>query len=176
MNEDDVSWIEEARWSESGGYIVNNFIIVPDDLNNLQNKQVVFWGTLPGNVIGPYDPNFGKTLEEVKDEKYIEIWSASDQPKADAEKTFDESKNTSPARRDNNLGKKSNKVLNKKAKGKPLTPKEEDFFDEWDRFLDYSDEVNDQADSSCDEVEDMSTIQQVSDFDASGIDWPLWVA
>jgi len=168
MNEDDVVWINTVRINTpTGDMIVNESIYVPNDPGNIQYLEVMFWDTLPGNTITPYDPYYGMSVEQAQEIKYGEMDAynqglmdiANANPYAgNSTRPF---KNRSRVNNRNNTAAGGNPPGQVKQRDKAL--------------VEYSDEVLDANDAATVIVEGMSDVTQIMALEiAIIVAWPIW--
>ena len=169
MNEDDVAWINTVRIvNELGNYIVNEIATVPNDPNNAQYQQVQYWATLPGNVIEPYDPYYGMTVDTAKSTKYVEIDNYNndlmDIANANPYVNFE----TRPGKNRVRVNNRNNSAAN------PNTPpglsKQRD-----KAMIDYSDAVLDSNDEATEIVDDLDDVSLIMGLEIPlMVVWPQW--
>ena len=165
---DEIDWINNVRYDETGDYIVNGDIYVPNDPLNAQAQQVVYWDEQPGNDITPYDPYYGWTFTQAQEVKLTEIdeydKSLLDVANANPHKLFF-----------TRAGKNRMRVSNRNnSAANPGTPpgiqKNRD-----KALIEYSDATLDANDLATGIVEGLTSVSAIMALDVpTMVNWPVW--
>ena len=167
------------------GYIIGFYDIEVHDVIPEPNHEIddTLWEEyLAGNLVKwdgntwtsyIHDPIKDIPIEEVKQNKYTEIWNEADKRNVDSEKMFFTS-GSETQRNNDRLKKKNDRIANKKIKGQATTPEEDIFIDQWDDCIDWQDSTNDIAEVACDAVENYTDKYSVDAYDV--VNTPNWQA
>ena len=160
--------ITNATYAGSSNTLV---YIEPDNINVLVANEAVIEWVNAGNTVNPYIEPMGDN----KVAKYAEIYAYADSLIEAQEATFfPQGGNT--ARNKERLTREQNRRNNKKIKGDPLTPEEDALDDRYDSFMDFADSIYDTADLAEDEVELMTNVSDVKNYDVvNSPAWPIWI-
>jgi len=111
-------------------------------------------------------------IDDAKETKYAEIYAHADSLIAEQEDTFF-TKGSNRGRNKDRLLKQQNKRNNKKIKGQTLNPNEQAEEDRYDSFMEWSEDVYDEADKSRDKVENYPHVEQVKNYNVeTEPNWP----
>ena len=146
----------------------NTMVFIEPDNKNVKadNPELVEWVNA-GNTINPYVEPMGDN----KEVKYAEIYAYADSLIEAQEGTFF-TKGKSAGRNKDRLLKQQNKRNNKKIKNIPLSTPEQAEEDNYNSFMEWSEEVYDEADKSHDFVENRPQVDQVKNYDV--VNTPNW--
>ena len=122
---------------------------------------------------------YSLTTEEVdanianaKESKYLAIWNYGNTLISNVENTYSAtSRNTKQGRKLSNDAQKRTKKIQG---GDTLTAEEQTDEDWYDAYTDWEDNINDDADSHCDVVENMTDAQAIYDIDVASLVWTSW--